>query len=352
MFLHIIHHEKILIMSKYALSIILSFIFLSSNAQISQYQFSVQTKPYASLEGGTNLTAGLSEEEWEEYALPLFLPENINYEFDQTVNCPLLIILFDGTVAGSCFSENFADEYQTFFSPHSDLLDYRFSGGADPMDTEIWYKYEEGTSYIEFRNLSFYYDELNEISPDARFAFMYIIDHETGSMQYHYGPSSYNPEVNSLLADAEYVLGFAYFKNTDVIEEQSAVILLSGNPENPDVNIYENGEEPIDISFMNAIPAEGTLYSFTLNPSNTNNLDTKLTDYSLVPNPGSNEAIINNDVQTINAQLSIWNTNGQLMHHSVVLNKASIDTSSFPTGLYFFQVTTENGTQTIKWMKQ
>ncbi len=339
-------------MSKYALSIILSFIFLSSNAQISQYQFSVQTKPYVSLEGGTNLTANFTEEDWDEYYLIYGLAENINFEFDQKVFCPILDISFDGLIYAYCTNNDFNAEYEVIFAPHSDILDYRFTGGTDSLDSEIWYKFEDGFSYLEFRNLSFYYDELKEISPEARFNFTYTFNHETGSFQYHYGPSTYNPQVNELLEDVNYSIGTGYFKEIEDMNSEIAVMLLSGDPSNPTLHIFENEDEPNEDFYMNAIPAEGTLYSFTLNPNSTSNLNTILTEYSVVPNPGNNEAILNNDVQSISADLSIWNINGQLMHQSIVHDKANIDTSTFPSGLYFFQVTTDSGTQTIKWMKK
>lgn len=160
----------------------------------------------------------------------------------------------------------------------------------------------------------------------------------------------HNSAVNDLLLDAQYIIGAAYFKDEEGPLSQ-AVILLSGDPANPDVNIFENGDEYMEDYFMNAIPAEGTLYQFTLNPSSSNNLNTQLTEYTVVPNPGNNEAILNNDIQSISAELSIWNINGKLMHQSIVNEKANIDTSTFPSGMYFFQVTTKKGTQTIKWMK-
>lgn len=338
-------------MTRYALSILFTFILISLNAQISQYQFSVQTKPYVSLEGGINLTANFTAEDWQEYYLTIDLPDFINFEFDQKVFCPAMVISFDGFTTAYCLSEDFEDEYEVTFAPHSSIMDYRFSGGADSLDTEIWYKFEDGVSYLEYRNLSFYDTNFNEISPEARFHLTYIFDHETGSFQYHYGPASYNPAINNLLSEAEYVLGAVYFKETQGMNSDFAVIMLSGNPANPIVNIFENGNEPTEDYFMNAIPAEGTLYQFTLNPNSTSNFNTILTEYSVVPNPGNNEAILNNELQSISADLSIWNVNGQLMHQTIVHDKANIDTSTFPSGMYFFQVTTEKGTQTIKWMK-
>lgn len=339
-------------MSKYALSILLCFIFISLHAQISQYQFSVQAKPYVALEGGTNLTADFTEEDWEDYNLILQLPEEINFEFDQKVICPYLEITFDGVVYAYCFDENFESNYEVLFAPQATIMDYIYNEGMDSLNSEIWYQFKDGISYLEFRKFSFYYFSFLDISPGALFNFTISIDHESGSFLYHFGPSEYNPAVNELLYDAEYSIGAAYFKEIEDVNSDFAGIILSGDPASPDVNIFEYGNEPSEDYIMNAIPAEGTLYKFTLNPNSTNNLDTKLTEYSVVPNPGNNEAIINNDVQSITAELSIWNINGQLMNQSIINDKANIDTSTFPAGLYFFQVTTEQGTQTIKWMKR
>lgn len=177
-------------MSKYALSILFTFIFISLNAQISQYQFSVHTKPYATLEGGTNLTAGFTEQDWSEYYLFFELPEIIQFHLDQKVFFPFLEISFDGIVFAYGIDENLEVEYNMVFAPHSDIMDYRFSNGMDPLDTEIWYKFEDGFSFLEFRNLSFYNNEFTAISPDARFNLTLIFEHETGSFQYHYGPAT------------------------------------------------------------------------------------------------------------------------------------------------------------------
>ncbi len=339
-------------MTRYALSILFIFIFILLNAQISQYQFSVQTKPYMALEGGTNITADFTEEDWEENSMTFSPSEFIYFQFDQNVFCPGLEISFNGIVNIYCFEESFSEFYEVLFASQSTIMDYRYSGGTDSFDTEIWYKFEDGVSYLEFRNLTFYFSDLSEISPNALFNFTYVFDHETGSFQYHYGPSTYNPAAHDLLQDSEYVIGAVYFKEIDDLNSETAVILLTGNPENPDVIIFENGDEPTGDYFTDAIPAEGTLYQFTLNPNNTSNLNTILTEYSVVPNPGNNEAFLNNHVQSISADLSIWNINGQLMHQSIVNDKANIDTSAFPSGIYFFQVTTAEGTQTIKWMKR
>lgn len=105
-----------------------------------------------------------------------------------------------------------------------------------------------------------------------------------------------------------------------------------------------SGVEPIDI-------LQG-LYDAFLGVD-TNELLNKL---KLYPNPVTSELSLQVDTSLELSELTIVDINGKLMHRETSFEgqsfEQSLDVASYPTGIYFLKVSTQEGTATLKFVKQ
>src|SRR5690606_30002171 len=81
------------------------------------------------------------------------------------------------------------------FYPFDFILGSTQSLSISENPTEIYYLYENDISYFEFKNMTYFDEDLREIDSEARFTFTVSIRHSDGHTTYHYGPSEYNPAI-------------------------------------------------------------------------------------------------------------------------------------------------------------
>jgi hypothetical protein len=73
---------------------------------------------------------------------------------------------------------------------------------------------------------------------------------------------------------------------------------------------------------------------------------------NVYPNPASDNLFIELDSKTKNAQITISDLSGKSIINTILLNQNSIDISGLQLGMYMLTISTENGSETIKFIKQ
>lgn len=73
---------------------------------------------------------------------------------------------------------------------------------------------------------------------------------------------------------------------------------------------------------------------------------------SVYPNPANDNLFVELDSKTKNAQITISDLSGKLIINNILLNQNNIDISGLQLGMYMLTVSTENGSETVKFIKQ
>lgn len=162
---------------------------------------------------------------------------------------------------------------------------------------------------------------------------------EDGTIEMRFGPNSVtNPDV--------------FFPNTsgpnvgiyDLLPTQG--YFLVGDPANPTL------VTTVPFPALNAVPADGTLYRFSLMPVALAELDTQ-SALKVYPNPFSDELWIEIDQEDQETHLQVTDFNGRLIHQQTVTAASrKVDLSALATGIYTLRIEQANGTQVRKIMKR
>jgi hypothetical protein len=84
----------------------------------------------------------------------------------------------------------------------------------------------------------------------------------------------------------------------------------------------------------------------------TNNVFTKNNNITVYPNPANDKLNIEFDETTKNVSFSIADLSGKTIISSTLINSSSIDISGLNIGMYLLNIDTNNGTKTVKFIKQ
>ncbi len=85
---------------------------------------------------------------------------------------------------------------------------------------------------------------------------------------------------------------------------------------------------------------------------NTNNVLANNNNVTVYPNPASDKLNIEFEEATKNVSFSIADLSGKTIISSSLINSSSIDISGLNIGMYLLNVATDNGTKTVKFIKQ
>jgi len=81
------------------------------------------------------------------------------------------------------------------------------------------------------------------------------------------------------------------------------------------------------------------------------NIKNKL-QVSVYPNPANDNLFVELDSKTKNAQITISDLSGKLIINTKLSNQNNVDISGLQLGMYMLTVSTENGSETVKFIKQ
>ncbi len=334
--------------------ILLSAFSTSLYSQEIAIDFLFYEKPYESITNGINLTEEFSELDWEEYNLNFDLTEKIyllandySYEFTK------INISFDSYIWLTGQNITTGEEVTYDLFPFSDILTYRYLGEDSSTNSSIVYLYRDDTSFIEFKNLTFYYENLNELSPHSKFNLIVCIDHVSGAVKFHYGESEFVPgTIQTYIKDTlnpRILIGLALIEDW---RTGYPVFLLQNSPSDPDTNLFwitPDFEQSL-LTGLNDLPMENIVYSFNVLPANSIDSQNKFFQPNLFPNPGHSYTRVNSGSQE-QSTLKVMNLSGKIVYQNTFYDYIDLNTTEWQSGLYIFYLLNTKGVESIKWLK-
>ena len=320
-------------------------------AQIESLSFKKSMADYQPIEGGVSLTADFTEEDWELYYLDLELEQPVRipavggeYLFD------LVEIGFDGFMYLDGIHTNTFERIDFILAPMDEILDYRFTGGVMDDDSEIIYLFQDGISHFEYRNLSFWGDEFNSASPNARFSFFVSIRHEDGQITYHYGPNRYDPVVHEFFNEIPLYIGLGFDSYNE--DGFSLYGVLAGESTNPGFVTFEDADDLEEMIGLLDIPSEGTVYQFNFGLSTPIQENSQPLTLKIAPNPGSNSVQLIGDLfKDTTLDIYFSDAMGRIVLQDKLHNTLQINTTPLLPGMYYIKVISEKGSTVLPWLK-
>ena len=321
-------------MIKKLLLIVFMFFAILVNAQ-SVYEFQTENIPYQDLVGSTSLNNG---DIWDDpsYTIPM------GFDFTISTHTFSIIYVVGWSVGGVLSSTPQDFGIMPLFIPIAqDILSRVASNGTS--SSPISYLIEGATGNrifkIEWRNFGFWED-----STENDFMNMQMWLYEgTNVIEYRYGPNLVNTE--SFEGETGPIVLLVSSTNEDTDEIVDTAYLLTEDPANPTVLVFEAGDDFDGGALQGSIP-DGTVYRFTPQPLSTE--DSSKINFQIYPNPTTE--FLNIKTQSTDYNLSIYNSLGQRMSVSSIENR--IDVSKLSNGIYFIKIETETGSATKKFLKQ
>lgn len=323
-------------------------------SQIDDINFTKSNATYAPLTQGISLTDGFTEEDWGMYYLEYELKEPIQINVGEEVYVfTYLEINFDGLVFLDGLSITNLEEVFVVLAPFDDILDYAYSEGDDENNSEILYRFEDGVSHIEFRNLTFFFQEFLDVSPDARFTFRVAIEHDGGKVTYHYGPNRFQEAIYDIMQDSYFFIGLGIEIYLSDEEYSSFFAVLQGDSNDPGYVLLYDDEWEI-IEGLNNLPEEETIYEFEfiMTSSSTSQIYAPLS-IQVAPNPGNNSVQILHD-QVFKGPITVYVSDmmGRIVLKDILFDSMILNTEYLISGLYNIKVISEEGSAAVQWVKQ
>jgi len=316
--------------------IILFFCLTNITAQ-SVYNFETENIPYQDLTGSTSLNNG---QIWDDpaYTIP------IGFDFQLgTFNFDTIYIVEWGVGGALSSTPNDTGVLPLIIPIGQDIYSREDINGISI--SPISYKLEGTVGnqilIIEWKNVGF----LDDSTGDDYMNLQLWLYEASNIIEYHYGDNEINnPDESYEGETGPYVsLLTAYNMDSDELEDNAYV--LSGEPSNPTVLVYNQGDEAEGAPLVGNIP-NGTVYRFTPGELSTNDFsEAKL---SIYPNPVSNQLFIQTEI--LEYQISVYNELGQKIRFTSDRN--SINVTNFSKGLYFIKINTNDGTIVKKFIKE
>lgn len=198
---------------------------------------------------------------------------------------------------------------------------------------------------IEWRNFGFYGEWFHRNTTTDHANLQIILNEKMQEVSAHYGSSLIQFPG---LSFAGYPGISVYVGEGDMMGTFYGTV-LAGNPANPTTHGLE-----ID-TFLQGFPAAGTKYTFKIGEelARTKNINDASNSFVLFPNPGNDRIWIQGPNHFIgNIKFTLMNGLGQNLKEAVIEMNQSIDVSQIPSGIYFIQIETEQGTVQKSWIKR
>jgi hypothetical protein len=227
-----------------------------------------------------------------------------------------------------------------------DLIDKRID--EELMETsDIYVQYQNGYTTIEYRNVASYFEFGWYGSVSSSFNYQIRIEHSTGNILYHYGPSSYEEPLWDLIELLESpTAGVGVFSDNDEL-----YWLLTGNPNNLELTYYENPAGPLPEDRLQQFPNENTLVEIIWEPSTSvKNLPNPV-GLTVFPNPVSEELTL--EFKGGASNISITDILGKTVFQMEnVVSGQTIVLPSMNSGIYIVSLNNELGKHSCKVLKK
>lgn len=285
------------------------------------YFFSVSSAEYEPIQGGQALV----DDVWDDPDLSI--PIGFNFEFfNRTIQELSLRSNFNVIT----LSENTINNtFSLFLLFGSDLVD---RGLADSIHLSPITRKLEGIvgsriMTVEWDNAGFFGELLSNGTTNDYVNFQMKLYEASGDIVYHFGPNSvtmpalaYSGQAGTAIAIAE-----DYDGDFDVVNGE--IIMLSGDPSDPDVNTdYKNYT-------LSATIPENTVYRFSREPVGTTDPEVVRGENYFYPNPTTGSLNLQPGLEgIITFPLSVYAHDGRLVKR--MEDVTSFELGDLPSGLY------------------
>jgi len=194
---------------------------------------------------------------------------------------------------------------------------------------------------IEWKNVGF----LDDSTADDYMNLQLWLFEGSNIIEYHYGDNEINnPDESYEGETGPYVSLFtSYNMDSDQLEDYAYV--LSGNPLNPTVLVYNQGDDA-DGPILDGTISNGTVYRFV--PEQLSVSDVSDIQFDIYPNPTSSYLRVNTSIN--NFKISVYNAIGQKIN-ILEFQDNKLDVYHFPDGIYFIKIESEYGATIKKFIK-
>ncbi|MFC7358140.1 T9SS type A sorting domain-containing protein [Jejudonia soesokkakensis] len=300
------------------------------------FNFSSFNEPYSNLTESTSLN---NSEFWDddEFIIP------IDFEFSISTHTFNTIYIVDWSVGGVLSSNASGNGILPIFIPIGQDIVSRFDSSASTSPLSYKTEGDAGSRIlkIEWNNAGFFEDS----TQNDFMNFQVWLYEGTNAIEYRYGPN----EINNPDESFEGLLGpnVGLFSSIDINNDMLVdyAYVISGDPLNPELTVYQPGDEYDGESLSAAIP-DGTVFRFEAAELAINEFD--LDSWALYPNPTTETIHIKTDSPLMS--LKVFSIDGKLVINTLE-NKTSLDVSHLPSGSYYIQLLSSVGVSTKQFVK-
>lgn len=291
------------------------------HASAQTYFFSVESAGYEPIQGGQ----ALIDDVWDDP--DLFIPIGFSFEFfSRTIQEVSLRSNFNIIT----LSENtITNTYSLFLLFGADLVDRGLADSIhlSPITRKLEGNVGSRVMTVEWENAGFFGELLSNGTTNDYVNFQMKLFEANGDIVYHFGPSSITMPGLAYSGQAGPAVGIAEDYDGDFDIVNGEIILLSGDPLDPDVNTdYMN-------YFLNATIPENTVYRFSREPVGTVDPEVVRGENYFYPNPTTGTLQLNANLQeNITFPLSVYAHDGRFVKRLEAAT--SYELSDLPSGLY------------------
>ncbi len=300
---------------------LLSLFLIAAQLSAQTYNFSVNQVEYEPIQGGQLLVSEI----WDDPEL--LIPIGFDFEYFSATIQELNLRSYYTIISLADNSEN--DIYSLMLLFGADLIDrgYDENTPQSPIKRLVTGSIGSRILTVEWENAGFFGDlSANGTSTDF-VNFQLKLYEENGDIEYHFGPSSVTMPMLAYSGFEGTTIGIAenYMELTDEVDGE--IILLSGEPSDPDVNT-DYGEY-----VLNATVPENTVYRFSRETSSTVTPKYDFSKQFYTPNPTRGKLLLKPEfVQEDISAVHVYNMTGQRV--KLIRENGHTDLSDLPSGVY------------------
>lgn len=303
---------------------------LAGHVSAQTYTLSVETMDYEPLQGGQALV----DDVWDDPELNVPIGFGFEY-FSKTIHD---LVLRGNFNIISLAENSISDVFSLFIVFGADLVDRGLldSIHLSPIAYRVTGSQGSRVLTVEWENAGFFGDLYADGISDDYVTFQFKLYEQNGDIVFHFGPNSVTTPTLAYSGYDGPFLGLAedYDAGFDVVNGE--VLLLSGDPLDPDINT------DYDSYYLDATIPENTRYKFSRQSTATYTLADVETKMFYAPNPARGYIHLKSEFQDdVLSPVDVYNMDGN--HVKSFQDVVSPDLGVLLPGVYVLKMKTHNG---------
>ncbi len=291
------------------------------HASAQTYFFSVESAEYEPIQGGQALV----DDVWDDPDLSI--PIGFSFEFFSR-NIQEIALRSNFNII-SLSENNINNTFSLFLLFGADLVDRGLGDSIhlSPITRKLEGNVGSRVMTVEWDNAGFFGELLSNGTTNDYVNFQMKLYEASGDIVYHFGPNSVTMPELAYSGENGTVIGIAEDYDADFDIVNGEIILLSGDPSDPDVNT-----DYMNYTLSSTIP-ENTVYRFQREPVGT--VDPKVVrgENYFFPNPTTGSLNLQPGLEgNITFPLSVYAHDGRLVKR--METSTSYELNDVPSGLY------------------